>query len=58
MIDDTPFHECQECGAEFSIELAYNEFEEMEVCYCPVCGTSLADEDELEGFDERYDEND
>lgn len=57
MINDTNFHVCEGCGAEFSVELTYDEYEEMTVQYCPVCGTSLTEEEEPEGFEDRYDEN-
>lgn len=54
--DEIDIHMCNECGAEFTVQLTYDQFEEMSVQYCPVCGSSL-EEDDLEGYEEQYNDD-
>lgn len=55
--DDIQLFICNACSAEFTVQLTYDQFEEMSVQYCPVCGSSLDEEDDLEGFEDQYNDD-
>lgn len=37
-------HECFECGADFTVELNPDSDLDLEVSYCPFCGTEIIKE--------------
>lgn len=40
-MEDKKIHECFECGAEFTVDTAFDDDEYEVVSFCPFCGSEM-----------------
>lgn len=49
-------HVCLNCDTEFNVNIYNTDGDELQVAFCPCCGSSLDDEDSIDEIDEFLDD--